>query len=104
LFIDKAAVTEETVLSERDLLKFNKVIGKDMELVAASLRLSQVEIVRVKMENPTSMGAVVHNILLRWKQKLGPAATLEKLEKDLRDAERDTGAYVDWDEFRRSKN
>jgi hypothetical protein len=100
LFIDKAAVAEETVLSERDLLKFNKVIGKDMELVGAHLGLSQVEIDRVKMENPSSMSAIVHNILLRWKQKLGPAATLEKLEEALRD----TGAYVDWDEFRRSKN
>jgi hypothetical protein len=95
--------TNDTALSSTDLLKFNKVIGKDMELVAATLELSQVEIDRIKMENPASMSAVVQSIFLTWKQKLGPAATLEKLEEALRDAERDTAAYVDWEVFRQAK-
>ncbi|XP_056015023.1 uncharacterized protein LOC130052885 [Ostrea edulis] len=91
------------VLSERDLSKFNKVIGNDMELIATCLGLSQVEIDRLKRKNPTSMSTVVHNILLTWKRKRGPAATLENLEKSLQDAERQTGAGVDWDGFSRAK-
>ncbi|XP_056015075.1 uncharacterized protein LOC125676208 [Ostrea edulis] len=95
--------TNITVLSEKDLSKFNKVIGNDMELIATCLGLSQVEIDRLKRENPTSMSTVVHNILLTWKRKRGPAATLENLEKSLQDAERDTGAGVNWDVFNRAK-
>jgi hypothetical protein len=95
--------TNGTALSSNDLLKFNKVIGKDMELIATSLGLSQVEIYRVKMENHTSMSVVVQDIFLTWKQKLGPAATLEKFEKALEDAERDTSAQVDWEVFRHAK-
>ncbi|XP_056015088.1 uncharacterized protein LOC125676201 [Ostrea edulis] len=91
------------VLSEKDLSKFNKVIGNDMELIATCLGLSQVEIDRLKRENPTSMSTVVHKILVTWKRKMGPTATLENLEKTLQDAERDTGANVDWDVFNRAK-
>lgn len=74
-----------------------------MELIANYLGLSQVEIDRLKMENPTSMRTVVHNILLTWKRKRGPTATLDNLEKSLQGAERDTGASLDWDVFSRAK-
>ncbi|XP_056015101.1 probable serine/threonine-protein kinase pats1 [Ostrea edulis] len=91
------------VLSESDLLKFNKMIGSDMELIATCLGLSEVEMDRLKMENPTSMSNVVQKILLTWKRKRGPTATLENLEKSLQDAERDTTASVDWSVINRAK-
>jgi hypothetical protein len=100
---DRAAVTTGKLLSERDLSKFNKVIGKDMELIAACLGLSQVEIDRIMMENQRSMSTAVHKIFLTWKRKLGQAATLENLENSLQDAERDTGVHVDWELFRQAK-
>jgi hypothetical protein len=74
-----------------------------MELIAASLGLSQVEIDRLKRENPMSVSTVIRNILLTWKRKVGPAATLEKFEEALKDAERDTGASVDWVVFNEAK-
>ena len=74
-----------------------------MELIAACLELSQVEIDRLKMQNPSSISSVAHNILLTWKQKHGSAATLEKLKGALKDAEEDTGAHVDWDAFDKAK-
>jgi hypothetical protein len=85
-------------------LKFNKVIGKDMVLIAACLGLSQVEIERLRMENPTSMNTVMHNVLLAWKNKLGHAATLGKLEDEIGKAEIDTGACIDWWEFHQAKD
>jgi hypothetical protein len=91
------------VLSEHDLLKFNKVMGNEMELIAASLGLYEMEIDRLKRENPTSRSTVVRNILLAWKRIVGPDATLEKLEEALKDAERDTGASVDWIVFNEAK-
>jgi hypothetical protein len=72
-------------------------------LIAANLGLYQNEIDKLKRENPTSRGTVVHNILLAWKRIVGPDATLEKLEEALKDAERDTGASVDWVVFSEAK-
>ncbi|XP_056015156.1 uncharacterized protein LOC125676198 [Ostrea edulis] len=95
--------TDATILSERDLLNFNKVIGNGMELIATCLGLSQVEIDRLKMDNPMSTSTVVHNILVTWKRKLGDAATLENLEKSLQEAEKHTGASVDWSVFSQAK-
>lgn len=77
-------------------------MGNDFELVAKYLQLKQNEIDILKMENP-SVKIVIHKILLTWKRKLGPGATLEMLEKTLQDAERDTGASLDWDVFSRAK-
>lgn len=79
------------------------MIGSDMELIATCLGLSEVEMDRLKMENPTSMSNVVQKILLTWKRKRGPTATLENLEKSLQDAERDTTASVDWSVINRAK-
>jgi hypothetical protein len=79
-------------------------MGKDLELIATCLQLTQVEIDKLQMENATSLNIVVHKILLTWKRKLGPTATLGMLEKSLKDAERNTGASVDWDVVSRAKD
>jgi hypothetical protein len=102
LFSDQKGMEMETCLSEIDLLKFNKVIRRDMDLIAC-LGLSQVEIDRLKIENPHSLSTVVHKILLTWKRKHGQAATLQNLEEALKDAESDTGAYIDWGAFSQAK-
>jgi hypothetical protein len=91
-------------LTDQDLLKFNKVIGKDMELVAACLGLSQVEIERLKMENPNSMSNAMQSILLTWKRRLGHAATLGELEKAFLEAHKDTRASMDWQLFEQAKD
>lgn len=77
-------------------------MGKDFEVVAKYLQWKQNEIDILKMETP-SVKTVIHKILLTWNRKLGPAATLENLEKALEGAERDTGAGVNWDVFNRAK-
>jgi hypothetical protein len=100
---DQKGMGMETYLSEPDLVKFNKIIGRDMELIAVYLELSQVEVERLKMEFPTSMSTVVHHILLTWRRKLGHAATLQNLEEALRNAEKDTGVNIEWDVFSQAK-
>ncbi|XP_056018466.1 uncharacterized protein LOC125668285 [Ostrea edulis] len=95
--------TDETVLSEPDMLKFTLVMGNDFELIAKYLlQLSQNEIDILKKENK-SKKTMIHIIFRKWRSKLGNSATLEKLEKSLKDAERDTGVSLDWDIFRRAK-
>jgi hypothetical protein len=74
-----------------------------MELVATSLQLSQAEINRLKIENPTSMSDVIQGIFVTWKHKRGPAATLENLEKALKATEEDTGAILNWIVFSQAK-
>jgi hypothetical protein len=91
------------VLTEQDILKLTKVMGRDLEVIAKCLQLSENEIAQIKSDHQFSSKGVIHNILLEWKNKLGRHATLEKLEESLRDAVQDTGAYVDWDAFNQAK-
>ncbi|XP_056015025.1 probable serine/threonine-protein kinase pats1 [Ostrea edulis] len=93
---------DKMCLSELDMSKFTMVMGKDFEVVAKYLQWKQNEIDILKMETP-SVKTVIHKILLTWNRKLGPAATLENLEKALEGAERDTGAGVNWDVFNQAK-
>jgi ABC-type dipeptide/oligopeptide/nickel transport system permease subunit len=85
-------------------LKFDKVIGKDIGVIAACLGVPQVEIDRLKMENPNSMSTAMQIILLAWKRRLGHAATLEELEEAFMEANRVTGASIDWQLFRQAKD
>jgi hypothetical protein len=77
-------------------------MGYDFELIATCLELTQHEIDIIKRDN-SSTKAVIHKILVKWKKKLGRAATLEMLEKSLRDAEDEAGASVDWGAFYEAK-
>lgn len=85
------------------MLKFTQVMREDFELIAKYLlQLSQNEIDILKKEKK-SKKTMIHTIFRKWRSKLGNSATLEKLEKSLQDAERDTGVSLDWDIFRRAE-
>jgi hypothetical protein len=78
-------------------------MGKDFELIAQYLGLSLTEIDQIKMDHKFSSNVTIHHILQKWKSKLGHGATLENLEKSLRDAEEHTNAQVHWDAFNQAK-
>jgi hypothetical protein len=86
------------ILTDTTLLKFNKVVGKDIEILGKVIGLAPAEIDIIRMENPLSGAAVIHKIIVKWKNKNKRNATLGKFKELLMGAE-DAGASVDWDKF-----
>eukprot|EP00105_Crassostrea_gigas_P001611 XP_011413851.1 PREDICTED: death domain-containing protein CRADD [Crassostrea gigas] len=86
------------VLTEANLLKFNKVVGSDIEIFGKALQLKQADIDSTRMENSHSVATQIHKIILKWRNRNGKMATLGTFTKSLMDAEA-AGASVDWDVF-----
>lgn len=86
------------VLTEINLLKFNKVVGSDIEIFGKALQLKQADIDSTRMENSNSVATQIHKIILKWRNRNGKMATLGTFTKSLMDAEA-AGASVDWDVY-----
>lgn len=86
------------VLTEQNLLKFNRVVGSDIEIFGKALLLRQADIDTTRMENSNSATTQIHKIILKWRNRNGRMATLGRFTKSLMDAEA-AGAFVDWDVF-----
>nr|XP_011413852.2 uncharacterized protein LOC105318426 isoform X1 [Crassostrea gigas]XP_011413853.2 uncharacterized protein LOC105318426 isoform X1 [Crassostrea gigas] len=86
------------VLVNTDLLKFNKVVGSDIEIFGKALQLKQADIDGIRMVNSLSVPTQVHQIIQMWKSKNGKLATLGRFTKNLMDAEA-AGARIYWDVF-----
>lgn len=86
------------VLVSTDLLKFNKVVGSDIEIFGKALQLKQADIDSTRMENSNSVATQIHKIILKWRNRNGKMATLGTFTKSLMDAEA-AGASVDWDVY-----
>lgn len=86
------------ILTEHDLLKFNKVVGSDIEIFGKALKLKQTDIDASRVENSNSFTTLIHKIILKWKNTNARNATLGLFTKGLQDAEA-AGASIDWDIF-----
>lgn len=86
------------ILTEHNLLKFNKVVGSDIEIFGKALKLKQTDIDASRVENSNSFTTLIHKIILKWKNTNARNATLGLFTKGLQDAEA-AGASVDWDIF-----
>lgn len=86
------------ILTEHNLLKFNKVVGCDIEIFGKALKLKQTDIDASRVENANSFTTLIHKIILKWKNTNARNATLGLFTKGLQDAEA-AGASVDWDIF-----
>jgi hypothetical protein len=86
------------LFTELNLLRFNKVVGSDIELLGKTLGLAQADIDVIKMENTHSGATQIHKVILKWKHRNGRNATLGKFTQLLMDAEA-AGATVDWDQY-----
>lgn len=80
------------------MLKFNKVVGSDIEIFGKALKLRQADIDATRVENSNSFTTLVHKIILKWKNVNAKRATLGLFTKGLQDAEV-AGASVDWEIF-----
>lgn len=85
-------------MTEHNLLKFNKVVGCDIEIFGKALKLKQTDIDASRVENANSFTTLIHKIILKWKNTNATNATLGLFTKGLQDAEA-AGASVDWDIF-----
>ncbi|XP_022295871.2 death domain-containing protein CRADD-like [Crassostrea virginica] len=86
------------ILTEHNLLKFNKIVGSDLEILGKALELRQADIDNARMENTHSAITQIHKIILKWKNRKGKNATLGTFTRCLMNAE-EAGANVDWDVF-----
>lgn len=86
------------ILTEHNLLKFNKVVGSDIEIFGKALKLKQADIDASRVENSNSFTTLIHKIILKWRNSNARNATLGLFTKGLQDAEA-AGASVDWDIF-----
>nr|XP_022301225.1 death domain-containing protein CRADD-like [Crassostrea virginica]XP_022301226.1 death domain-containing protein CRADD-like [Crassostrea virginica] len=86
------------ILTEHNLLKFNKIVGSDLEILGKALELRQPDIDNARTENPHSAITQIHKIILKWKNRNGKNATLGTFTHCLMNAE-EAGANVDWDVF-----
>lgn len=89
------------ILTEQNLLKFNTVVVRDIEIFGKALQLRQADIDTCRMESPNSVTTQIHKIILKWRNRNGKMATLGTFTKSLMDAEA-AGASVDWDVFDQS--
>lgn len=80
------------------MLKFNKVVGSDIEIFGKALKLKQADIDASRVENSNSFTTLIHKILLKWRNINAKNATLGLFTKGLQDAEA-AGASVDWEIF-----
>ena len=80
------------------MLKFNKIVGSDLEILGKALELRQADIDNARMENTHSAITQIHKIILKWKNRNGKNATLGTFTRCLMNAE-EAGANVDWDVF-----
>lgn len=80
------------------MLKFNKVVGSDVEIFGKALKLRQADIDAIRVENSNSFTTLVHKIILKWRNVNAKGATLGLFTKGLQDAEA-AGASVDWEIF-----
>ena len=80
------------------MLKFNKIVGSDLEILGKALELSQNDIDMARMKNPLSAFTQIQNINSKWKNRNGKNATLGTFTRCLMNAE-EAGANVDWDVF-----
>lgn len=87
------------ILTEHDLLKFNKVVGSDIEIFGKALKLKQTDIDASRVENSNSFTTLIHKIILKWKNTNARNATLGLFTKGLQDAEA-AGASIDWDSLK----
>ena len=80
------------------MLKFNKIVGSDLEILGKALELRQADIDTARMENTHSAITQIHKIIVKWKNRNGKNATLGTFTSCLMNAE-EAGANVDWDVF-----
>ena len=85
-------------LGDKETLKFNMVIGKDVELLAKAMELSQAEIDQIRMEAQFSAATQIHKIFTKWRYRYGNKATLGLLTRTLEEAQM-YGAAVDWEKY-----
>ncbi|KAK3102847.1 hypothetical protein FSP39_014395 [Pinctada imbricata] len=88
----------DLTLDDRSVMKFNLVIGKDIDIFGKTMGFAQAEIDQIKMENTYSTATQMHKLFTKWRNRYGQSATLGLLVENLQDAELG-GAEVHWDQY-----
>ena len=86
---------KNTVLSDRNLLFFSHAINpSNLSEVATFLDISQNDVECIRWDNHHDAKSSSYHLLMKWKNKNGPSATLGNLLEKLFDASQATPEYI----------
>ncbi|GFS20672.1 death domain-containing protein cradd [Elysia marginata] len=86
-FDEMSDETKSMTISDGDSSRISSKIGTGWEKVILCLGLTNVNISQVQSKHPNDRTLVITNLLIRWRQSKGRAATLQSLVQVLREVD-----------------